>query len=303
MKYAIMVKMIGSVVLGCIMIVLAGCIEIQEEITIYPDGSGKVQQDQLWTKQALDSIQKVSKRDEENLRHQVEKQNATRFDFVVDTEIQKEEDRYSVTQTGYFEDISKPFGGIVTLQEKGDGSFALRFKQPKEEKTEWFKMIKGKKLPEGLKVTLVFVVPGEITKAKGFDSFKGRKAKLVLDSERIKKIFKGPLDILFKAPTEKIEEEFDDFKDEYEEEYELFLNRMKTAISKTKANLTILRTAIEAYAAENNGRYPGKKLQELTPNYLLEIPEEGIRGKKQSCQQTRWERGLILGPRGKDNRA
>jgi general secretion pathway protein G len=54
----------------------------------------------------------------------------------------------------------------------------------------------------------------------------------------------------------------------------------KAAVSKTKANLEILRTAIQAYAAENNGVYPSDDLSELiTAKYLRKIPEEGIKNK------------------------
>ena len=50
----------------------------------------------------------------------------------------------------------------------------------------------------------------------------------------------------------------------------------KSKVSKTKGNLSILRTALETYNAEK-GAYPNASLSDLiTSGYLKAIPEEGV---------------------------
>ena len=50
----------------------------------------------------------------------------------------------------------------------------------------------------------------------------------------------------------------------------------KSEASSTKANLQLMRTAIQAFRSDNNGNYPANDLSDLAPVYLPKIPPEGI---------------------------
>ena len=51
----------------------------------------------------------------------------------------------------------------------------------------------------------------------------------------------------------------------------------KSAASSTKANLSIMRTAIQAFRGDNLGTYPADDLDNLvTGGYIPEIPEDGV---------------------------
>ena len=50
----------------------------------------------------------------------------------------------------------------------------------------------------------------------------------------------------------------------------------KSAASTTKANLQMLRSAIQAYRSENSSQSP-KRLDTLIPLYLPELPEDGVK--------------------------
>ncbi len=50
----------------------------------------------------------------------------------------------------------------------------------------------------------------------------------------------------------------------------------KSAAATTKANLQMLRTAVQTYRADNNSAYPGT-LSNLVPAYLPEVPKEGVK--------------------------
>ncbi|MCI0652778.1 MAG: hypothetical protein L0Z55_12940 [Planctomycetes bacterium] len=49
----------------------------------------------------------------------------------------------------------------------------------------------------------------------------------------------------------------------------------RSGASTTKANLQMLRTAIQTYRSDNNGSRPGS-LAALSPNYLPQVPADGI---------------------------
>lgn len=51
----------------------------------------------------------------------------------------------------------------------------------------------------------------------------------------------------------------------------------KSGASSTKANLSIMRTAIQAFRGDNTGTYPADDLANLvTGGYLPQIPEDGV---------------------------
>lgn len=51
----------------------------------------------------------------------------------------------------------------------------------------------------------------------------------------------------------------------------------KSGASSTKANLSIMRTAIQAFRGDNNGTYPANDLANLVSGgYLPEIPDDGV---------------------------
>lgn len=49
----------------------------------------------------------------------------------------------------------------------------------------------------------------------------------------------------------------------------------KSGAQTTKANLQMIRTAIQTYRSDNTGSYPGT-IAALVPTYLPELPEDGI---------------------------
>ncbi len=50
----------------------------------------------------------------------------------------------------------------------------------------------------------------------------------------------------------------------------------KSSASTTKANLQMLRTALQSYRSENNGSIPGNLSTALVPLYLPVVPPDGV---------------------------
>ena len=50
----------------------------------------------------------------------------------------------------------------------------------------------------------------------------------------------------------------------------------KSGASTTKANLQMIRTAIQTFRSENAGAYPTNLATDLVPTYLPEIPPDGL---------------------------
>ena len=51
----------------------------------------------------------------------------------------------------------------------------------------------------------------------------------------------------------------------------------KSGAQSTRANIQILRSAVQTYRAENNGSYPTNLQDLVTGDYLPTIPEDGIK--------------------------
>ena len=49
----------------------------------------------------------------------------------------------------------------------------------------------------------------------------------------------------------------------------------RSSAATTRANLQMVRTAIQTFRADNGGTYPNATLSNLVPTYLPEIPPEG----------------------------
>jgi hypothetical protein len=197
-----------------------GCMELERKVTFYPDGSGKIDERQIFGERMIQMMKTMAKDKDikEIIKDNLDRDNSRLYDFVKDIRITKLEKRYQVTQTGYFSDISKVFGGQAKIEKRDDGSFLLHLESKQKMDAE---QLKRQRLRVGdFKIAITFIVPGEITGAKGFDSFRGRQAKLTINIDKLIKLAEtgeAPVyQITFKAPTKEIEEEFQRFKKEYE---------------------------------------------------------------------------------------
>lgn len=47
----------------------------------------------------------------------------------------------------------------------------------------------------------------------------------------------------------------------------------------TKANLAVLRNAIQSFRSENSGNWPADDLSDLAPTYIMTIPNDGVEEK------------------------
>ena len=50
----------------------------------------------------------------------------------------------------------------------------------------------------------------------------------------------------------------------------------KSEASATRANLQMLRTAIQTFRSQNSGTFPANNLSDLVPTYLPKIPPDGV---------------------------
>jgi hypothetical protein len=216
-------KGIGSVMVGIMLSSLIGCMELEWKIKLYPDGSAKIEEKKILSKELVKMIAAEKKDVKKEIERIVEEENSTRFDLTVGRKITKVGERYQVTQLCYVSEIAMPFEGNIMLEQEKE-SFVLRLKVQEEGKAkeEMIKAMKEQRqdpMVKDFKLKVTFTVPGKIIKVKGFKKTADREAKLSIDLDKMIQIAKSKEGyyIRFEAPDEEILKEFEEFKKEFEE--------------------------------------------------------------------------------------
>jgi hypothetical protein len=220
-------KIAMLMVVGFLAVSVIGCVEIDIKVYVYPDGSGKAVEKVVLGEQATAMIdmmvEQAGKKPEEALKEgmkQGNKGDSVKYDFVSSEKIEKKDGKYVMERVGYFKDINKAMKN-TTFEKQKNGTFILSGKGDKSEEKDIEQFKKMRAFVKGLRISLIMVCPGEITKADGYDSHKGREAKLTIDLDKLQDMMekgeKFEMKIICDAPTKGVETEFEEFKKEYAE--------------------------------------------------------------------------------------
>ncbi len=290
-------RSLGVLAVSATLLAALGCEKEKTTITVFPDGSGKIEITDTLGKQISSFALMMAEGDEKKQEvadQTICKKLATWEGVSAWTEVKAkvtDAEEISGSAVGYFEDISKLKRADESATHEfkwtknADGGFTLEETQTEKKKEEGPKKDPAesflKKMPdeqmemavtmttsmlEGLHIERVLVMPGEVTTIAGAQTKEGRKASMVISDKElgdlIKKSYKRGAELRKKIDDGEMTEE--KAKAELNAEFKDVMKSLKATCkagdvaSEQKENRTALEAAKKSYA----GSATEKKIKE-----------------------------------------
>ncbi|MEZ0229795.1 MAG: hypothetical protein ACAI25_14300 [Planctomycetota bacterium] len=294
--------LLGALAVSTTLLAALGCEKERTTITVFPDGSGKIEIKDTLGKQISSFALMMAEGDEkkqEVAAQTIHKKLATWEGVCAWSEVKAavtDAEEISGSAVGYFEDISKlKRADETSLHEfkwtkNADGGFTIEETQSDKKKDEdapkkdpadsFLKKMPDEQLDmavtmttsmlEGLQIDRVIVMPGDVTEIAGAQKKEGRKATMTISdkelAELIKKSYKRGAELRKKIDDGETTEE--KAKAELNAEFKDVMKSLKATCkagdvtAEHKENKTALEAAKKAYA----GSATEKKVKEAKEN-------------------------------------
>lgn len=239
-----MKPLLGKIaILAAALCLFTACLDVEETVTIYPDGSGKVEGTVVYGEELSAFLDMAAQQGNRELEKSILEGMGFSGDgvYITACKIVKEDKKYHASFTALCRDVGKatrhdgqsPTPPCKTEKQK-NGSFVFTFGDERDTGTppltdnQEIEMTKA--MLKDFKLTLKYLLPGEITEVKDpsdIVSHDGRTLTISIDANRLTELMKQGktgqpkiLKVTCAAPTAEVEAELTSFRAELEKAVE-----------------------------------------------------------------------------------